>query len=445
MQEPRIHVGILYSSNKIEFDLKGEFLINDSLEVSGDFSVELVNGKIVLKNSELQKEFDKELIFNSRVTDTSFVLKNVVIGINFHWERREDQEFIGDLKILIEDNRLVAVNIVPLEEYLNSVISSEMSSNSNLELLKSHAIISRSWLLAQIQQSEEKTNSISDDFQLESEKEIIKWYSREDHKNFDVCSDDHCQRYQGITKIQNENVLSAVHVTRGIVLYFNDTICDARYSKCCGGLSESFENVWEPKKIPYLQSIYDYKFRPDSSMINLKDATGFSNWLKEDLPSFCKTSDDNILKQVLREFDLETQDFYRWEVEYSQDEVSSFINTKSGFDFGLIKDLIPVERGDSGRIIELKVIGTKREMIIGKELEIRRILAEKHLYSSAFIVKKLDVKKEIPGRFKIEGAGWGHGVGLCQIGAAVMSEIGYRFDEILMHYFKSASLKRIYQ
>ncbi|MGD8781600.1 MAG: SpoIID/LytB domain-containing protein [Ignavibacteria bacterium] len=443
MQEPHIHVGILYSP-KIEFRLKGEYLINNSLSLRGEFSAELTDGKIVLKNNRFQKEFDNELIFDSLDSGTSFILKNVVIGINFHWERNEDQEFKGNLKIIIEDDKLAAINIIHLEEYLSSVISSEMSANSNSELLKAHAIISRSWLLAQIQQDK---NNIEDknSEQIISENEIIKWYNREDHKNFDVCSDDHCQRYQGIAKIQNENAIEAVLDTRGIVLYYEDSVCDARYSKCCGGVSESFQNVWEPKEIPYLQSIYDYKYQPDIDTINLKDSDVFSNWLETDLPAFCNTSDENILKQVLQDFDLETQDFYRWKVEYSQEEIGSFINTKTGFDFGLIKDLIPVERGESGRIIKLKIVGTQKEMIIGKELEIRRVLAEKHLYSSAFIVDKLDVKNEIPQRFKITGAGWGHGVGLCQIGAAVMSEIGYRFDEILMHYFKSASLKRIYQ
>ncbi len=444
MQEPHIHVGILNSS-KIEFQLKGEYLIDNSQNTTGKFSVELSNGKIMLKNSEIEKEFEEQVIFSSKFPDVSFMLKNVVIGINFHWERFEDQEFNGDLKILIEDDKLVAINIVLLEDYLGSVISSEMSSNSNLELLKSHAIISRSWLLAQIQQSKKNNKEDSVNHQVKTDSEIIKWYSREDHKNYDVCSDDHCQRYQGITKIQNENVLAAIQETHGIVLHYKDAICDARYSKCCGGISESFENVWEPEKIEYLQSIYDYKFKLNDADMDVRGEAGFAKWLNPHLSSFCNTTDKEILSQVLQDFDLETQDFYRWEVEYKQNEVNNFINNKTGFDFGEIKDLIPVERGESGRIIKLKIIGTKKEMIIGKELEIRRILAEKHLYSSAFVVEKLDIKNGIPQSFKIKGAGWGHGVGLCQIGAAVMSEIGYRFDEILMHYFKSASLKRIYQ
>ncbi|MEK6552494.1 MAG: SpoIID/LytB domain-containing protein, partial [Bacteroidota bacterium] len=355
-----------------------------------------------------------------------FLLRDVVIGKGFHWQSKENQRFRGRLKFIKERDQITAVNILPLEEYLTSVISSEMSANSSIELLKAHSIVSRGWLLAQ----QEKKNKHAVNEQI-SDEEIIRWYDREDHTNYDFCADDHCQRYQGVTKIISDNALNAIASTRGLVLKYKDTICDTRYSKCCGGMTESFENVWQPELHPYLSSIVDYKFELDGKETDLTEEKFAERWIRSNPNSFCNTSDKKILSQILVDFDRPTNDFFRWNVEYTQDEMTELIRTKSGIDFGNIIDLVPIERGYSTRIIKLKIIGTKKIITIGKELEIRKILSKTHLYSSAFVVRKENIVKGVPQKFILHGAGWGHGVGLCQIGAAVMGELGYGFDEIL--------------
>jgi SpoIID/LytB domain protein len=358
----------------------------------------------------------------------------VLIGINFHWEKKENQRFLGSLKIIVENGKLTVINLVQAEQYLMSVISSEMSANSSVELLKAHAIISRSWLLAQIQKRKQIANTqqkyISE---IKSEEERIRWYDREDHILYDVCADDHCQRYQGITRLFAHNAQVSIEETTGMVLTSGGKICDARFSKSCGGITESFENVWENIEHPYLQTLVDYKFSPDDYNFDLRDEKSAEQWIKNSPPAFCNTQDVKILSQVLTDYDQKTKDFYRWDVEYTQDEISELIKIKSGIDFGSIIDLIPIERGYSGRIIKLKIIGTKQTLTIGKELEIRKTLSKTHLYSSAFLIYKSGIENNIPQKFKLRGAGWGHGVGLCQIGAAVMGEMGYRFDEILLH------------
>jgi SpoIID/LytB domain protein len=371
------------------------------------------------------------------------LIKDVVIGKNFHWEKKNNQRFRGSIKLIIEDGKISVINILYVEDYLVSVISSEMSSNSSIEMLKAHAIISRSWLIAQLDKRLEARTIIEYQYK-QKENELIKWYDREDHENFDLCADDHCQRYQGILRIVNDAALHAIDKTRGIVLMFNDKVCDTRYSKCCGGISESYENVWEPVVHPYLSSIIDYKYVADDFDTELDKEENAIKWIKNKPLAFCNTTNKKVLSQVLVDFDQTTTDFYRWKVEFTQEEIASLIKEKLGFDFGNILDLVPVERGNSGRIIKLKIIGDNKTLTIGKELEIRRVLSKSHLYSSAFLVKKEDVKDSIPGKFILQGAGWGHGVGLCQIGAAVMGDMGYKFDEILSHYFKDANLKKIY-
>ncbi|HEY6435972.1 MAG TPA: SpoIID/LytB domain-containing protein, partial [Ignavibacteriaceae bacterium] len=344
--------------------------------------------------------------------------KDVVIGNKFHWERKEKQRFIYSLLLQKIGNEIITINHIPLERYLTSVISSEMSAKSSIELLKAQAVIARSWVLAQIQRSkilieQKETHETS----LEFNNELIKWYDREDHKLFDVCADDHCQRFQGVTKIISDAAFKAVEQTKGITLLSNGGLCDARYSKCCGGLTESFENVWEPVKHPYLTSVVDYKFEPENFNLDFSDELNSEKWIRGNPHSFCNTSDRKILSHILVDYDRETKDFFRWKVEYSQEELSSLLKEKSGIDFGEIIDLIPTERGDSSRIVKLKIFGTKKTLTVGKELEIRRFLSKTHLYSSAFVVKKIG--KNIPEKFIFYGAGWGHGVGLCQIGAAV--------------------------
>ena len=388
---------------------------------------------------------DGKVLFDGQLFDTvqfagdgTFTLMDVIIGVNFHWERRENQTFQGTLKLIVENGKVTAINLIGIEDYLYSVISSEMSATASKNLLKAHAVISRSWLLAQIEKNKtltaEKTpySATSD-----TDDELIKWYDREDHVNFDVCADDHCQRYQGIVRSAvSTNVRDAIDETWGEVLRYDGQICDARFSKCCGGVFEQFEYCWEPKHFPYL-----VKVRDSEEEQNFPDLTVEENareWILSAPEAFCNTSDAKILSQVLNSYDQETTHFYRWTVEYTAEELSALVKERSGVDYGLITDLIPVARGTSGRLWKLKIVGTKKTKTIGKELEIRRTLSKSHLYSSAFVVEKKD------GRFILHGAGWGHGVGLCQIGAAVMGAKGYEYDKILGHYFPNASIEKQY-
>jgi SpoIID/LytB domain protein len=374
----------------------------------------------------------------------SFELRGVTIGINFHWERKENQSFRGSVMFIVENSKVTAINILGVEEYLTSVISSEMSATASLELLKAHAVISRSWLLAQIDKNEEITASGSEYSTMkESEDELIRWYDREDHTRFDICADDHCQRYQGITRASTAIVRAAIEQTRGELLMYNRRICDARYSKSCGGVFEEFHNCWEEKDMPYLVKQRDSK--TETAIPDLTIEENAREWILSSPESFCNTTDKKVLSQVLNNYDQETVHFYRWEVKYSASQLSDLIRRRSGTDYGDILDLIPVERGTSGRLVKLKIVGSKKSRTIGKELEIRRTLSESHLYSSAFVVEKSGGSPDKPEEFILKGAGWGHGVGLCQIGAAVMGEKGFKYNEILTHYFPGASVEKRYQ
>jgi len=437
INEPFIHAGILLEQPKISFSLLAAYKFNGKEYAPGDYSVEFSDGEILF-NGQLYNEISFE---TDRPHEDSFELKNVIIGVNFHWERKENQLFLGALKFIVENNAISAINIVSLEDYLTSVISSEMSATSSEELLKAHAVISRSWLLAQIQKNKLIRKDYNTSFVTSTE--IVRWYDREDHANFDVCADDHCQRYQGVTRQSAELVKKVIQETRGEVLLYENTICDARFSKCCGGVTETFENVWEPVIHPYLQA------KPDSEAGALPaDLTGEESaekWIRTSPPAYCNTQNAKVLKQVLNDYDQETSDFYRWKVDYSQHELANLIRERSGIDFGEIIDMQPLERGTSGRIIRLKIIGTKRVMTIGKELEIRRTLSRSHLYSSAFVVDAYNENNEgVPQLFTLTGAGWGHGVGLCQIGAAMMAEKGYSHEAILRHYFPTTEISRNY-
>lgn len=444
MKEPKVHVGIL-SEAKIEFMLPTPYRIHGE-EVSGKQIALFDDGKILWNNCR-----HEELTFEplNEASDW-FELQDVTIGINFHWERKENQRFRGALKIIVENGKLTGINILQVEDYLTSVISSEMSATASLELLKAHAVISRSWLLdklkvdsAELKVASQSERSVTPPLStVHSPLSTIKWYDREDHLHFDVCADDHCQRYQGITRASTEIVRQAVESTRGQVLTYNGKICDARFSKCCGGAFEEFQSCWEDIRHPYLAKQRDSK--KSTSLPDLRIESEAEQWIRTSPEAFCNTTDKEILSQVLNNYDQETTDFYRWKVEYTQDELKELILKRSGIDYGQIIDLIPVERGTSGRIIKLKIIGSKRTMIIGKELEIRRTLSASHLYSSAFVVDKAEVKDNIPGKFILTGAGWGHGVGLCQIGAAVMGAQGYAYDSILLHYYIGASIDKQY-
>lgn len=444
--EPLITVGIL-NDKKIVFELYGEYRsILSKKKLNGRFTAEIINDELVCNSETETLSAKDEIIFEpSDLEQDSFLLRDVTIGLQFHWERKEKQIFAGSLKLKKAHDKICAINVISIERYLTSVISSEMSPKSSIELLKAHAIISRSWLLAQIEKSKMLKSSQSKYQSVyDFENEHIKWYDREDHELFDVCADDHCQRYQGVTKVFTEVAREAVSETYGIVLMSRGRICDARYSKSCGGITESFENVWEPVKYDYLTSITDYKFSQENFNLDFSDEANAVKWIKGNPSSYCNTTDKKILSQVLLDYDQETTDFFRWKVVYSQDQLAALICAKSGFDFGNIIDLVPIERGKSSRLVRLKIVGSKKTLIVGKELEIRKFLSKSHLYSSAIVIEKSDIQNGIPQKFTIYGAGWGHGVGLCQIGAAVMAEIGHQFDEILLHYFKNAELKKIY-
>jgi SpoIID/LytB domain protein len=384
------------------------------------------------------------IIFSSNEENARFKLKDVTIGVNFHWERKEDQIFAGNLKLIVEKGRVTAINLIGIEDYLISVISSEMSATSSKQLLKAHAVISRSWTLAQIVKNKEITASAQEySACTETEEELIKWYDREDHTNFDVCADDHCQRYQGLTRASTQAVREVIEETWGEVLTYDGKICDARFSKCCGGVFEEFPYCWEDKDMPYLRKQLDNKSGGPIPDLTIEENA--REWIYGSPEAFCNTTDQRILSQVLNTYDQETLNFFRWKEIYSQKELSDLIKSRSGVDYGEILDLIPVARGTSARLWKLKIVGSKRSRTIGKELEIRRTLSPSHLYSSAFVVEKEGVTASgAPASFTLIGAGWGHGVGLCQIGAAVMGDLGYDYREILLHYFHGASIDKQY-
>ena len=451
--EPLIHVGIL-SAPEIEFVLSGNFIANGKY-FSGNQHAAIRDGKVWFD----QLLFD-EILFEPTTATDIFELIDVVIGIGFHWERKETQRFRGAIKLIVDNGQLIVINRINVEDYLTSVISSEMSATASDELLKAHALISRSWLLSTSPQPSPKemehsnlnkdtaNHKTSSDVTLlpfgEVGRGVIKWYERDAHTHFDVCADDHCQRYQGITRASTAAVEKAIEATRGEVLMYDDKICDARFSKSCGGASETFENCWAEEHHPYLSKVIDNANAPEGFELDLTVEANAEKWIRKSPEAFCNTSDKKILSQVLNNYDQETTDFYRWKIEYTQGELAEIICRRSGIDFGEILDLIPVKRGESARIIELKIVGTKQTVIVGKELEIRKWLSNSHLYSSAFVLDKSEIINDIPQRFSLTGAGWGHGVGLCQIGAAVMGEKGYLYDEILLHYFQGTELTRIY-
>ena len=435
MKEPEISVGIV-NAQEIHFTLNGNFFAKGET-VTADQVVSFSEGGILWNNN-----LYRELTFTPQDEQNSFSLYDVTIGINFHWERQETQVFSGTLKLVVEEEKIVAINILPVEEYLTSVISSEMNANSSLELLKAHAVVSRSWLLAQIEKRKAMSGKDEGFFSFtKTKEEYIRWYDREDHTIFDVCADDHCQRYQGITKASNATVAEAVRSTRGCLLMHNNKICDARFTKCCGGVTEEFEYCWEDKHFPYLSAVRDTEDQLIPDLTNEEEA---EKWIRQASQSYCNTQDKHILSQILNNYDQETTDFYRWKVRYTQEELAELIRTNTKGEYGDILDLIPVQRGTSGRICKLKIVGSQKIYTIGKEMEIRRILSDSHLFSSAFVVDKGDEKDGVPQWFQLTGAGWGHGVGLCQVGAAVMGEKGYTYEEILLHYYKGASIRKFY-
>lgn len=436
MKEPEISVGIV-NAQQLHFTLNSSFLAKGET-VSGNQQVCFEEGGI-----QWNGNIYHELTFTPLEEGAFFSIDDVTIGLNFHWERQETQHFPGTLKLQVDEGKITAINLLPVEEYLTSVISSEMSASSSLEFLKAHAVISRSWLLAQIEKRHALCKKDGGFFPfVKTDTEYIRWYDREDHTIFDVCADDHCQRYQGITKASNPSVSQAVTATRGQVLMYDNRICDARFSKCCGGATEEFSYCWEDKSFPYLSAVRDGE---ETEMPDLTQEEAASRWIRTSPKAWCNTRDAHILRQILNNYDQETHDFYRWKVRYTQEELAELIRTKTKCDYGDILDLQPVERGKSGRLSRLKIVGTHKSLTIGKELEIRRTLSDSHLLSSAFVVDKGPLSETgVPEWFELVGAGWGHGVGLCQIGAAVMGEQGCNYNEILLHYYKGADIRKLY-
>ena len=439
-QIPQVRVGIM-NEPTIDFVLNGDYRVNGAT-CSGDQTACCVDGMVEWGGNRYS-----ELLFEPvDVEQASFTLKGVTIGVSFHWKRQEDQAFKGALHLIVEDGKLTPVNVLSVEDYLLSVISSEMSANASLELLKAHAVISRSWLLAQIHKGvadQPERNPDTAGEMMDTPEELVKWWDRDDHVNFDVCADDHCQRYQGITRATTDKVDQAIRATWGEVLMHHGELCDARFSKSCGGVMEEFENCWEPHHHDYLEARRDGENEEDFPDLTREDNA--AEWILSSPSAFCNTTDPEILTQVLNDYDQETKDFYRWKVEYTQEELANLIHERTGIDYGRIRDLQPVARGTSGRLYRLRIVGEKRERIIGKELTIRYALSPSCLYSSAFVVEKHEINEDgYPAKFVLRGAGWGHGAGLCQIGAAVMGAKGYDYKQILLHYFVGAKIEKRY-
>ena len=430
-QQPKIRVGIL-AEREIRFCLNDSYTDGRSF-FEGEMQISATDGKLNWNGILIDS-----LTLKPSEHGSTFTLHDVTIGIGFHWERKEDQTFSGQLKFIVENGLVRAINILPVEDYLTSVISSEMKPTATKEFLKAHAVISRSWVLAQLRSPYHTTTTPAaapkHDYILDR---IIKWYDHDQHTLFDVCADDHCQRYQGRTRIISAAAETAVKETFGQTLVFDGHLCDARFSKCCGGITEEFETCWQDEHKPYLIPLRDSSIN-EGPLPDLTIEENARQWILSEPKSFCNSADGNILSESLNGYDLETPDYYRWTVEYTTAQVSDIFRRKSGLDIGEIVDLRPVKRGPSGRIYELEIEGTKQTVTIGKELEIRRTLSESHLFSSAFVVEKTQ------DGFTLKGAGWGHGVGLCQIGAAVMASKGYTYREILQHYYPGTSLGRFY-
>ncbi|HEX7534309.1 MAG TPA: SpoIID/LytB domain-containing protein [Syntrophales bacterium] len=441
-EEPTLKVGILQGYSEVAGRLNGPFSINDDRVLNGRFSARVQKGRIILADAAGQEVIHAEEVYCTPLDNSTFTLIDVTIGVNFHWERKQEQTFRGELRLILDENgKLTAVNRIPLEDYLASVVSSEMNAEAALEFLKAHAIASRSWLVSMLKmEGEARHAEKASPSRTPRTKEFIRYYNRVDHTLFDVCADDHCQRYQGITGLISEKAREAVERTRGLFLVYDNEICDARYHKACGGLTDDFANTWANVTVPYLTPVSDSAIPYDP----IRTEAEARHWILGHPEAYCNTKDRNTLRRILPPFDQETTDFFRWKVTYTRAELEEIIREKSGMDFGNLLRLTPLERGPSGRIVRLQIAGSKITLTIGKELEIRRWLSRSHLYSSAFVVCVENDASGLPVGFVLKGAGWGHGVGLCQIGAAVMALRGFSAESILKHYFRGAELQKLY-
>ncbi len=453
-KQPTLAVGLMLTERDVAVTLAGAFALNESRPLlAASYLVRATpNGLALFDHYQSQITEGSAFTFQPN-NGARFTIHNITIGVDFHWQRQEDQQFNGALRIVNDQSRrdptgkLLVINDIAVEDYLTSVIASEMSATAHPELLKAHAIISRSWLLAQLPAwRAERIAARPPGWQgPASSKELTNWYDRDNHAGFDICADDHCQRYQGIAKATAANVYEAMKETAGMVLMHGDELCDARFSKSCGGFTELFASAWQDADVPYLQAFYDGETFPNEYSLPLNDEVNAERWIRGNPAAFCSTDDRTILQRILPSFDQETEDFYRWRVTIQQDELQALLQQKLNLELGAIRALEPIERGASGRLTKLRIVGERATVSIGKELEIRRALSASHLYSSAFVVEANDLKNGIPPSFTLIGAGWGHGVGLCQIGAALMAERGYSYEQILRHYYRGATLTQLYR
>lgn len=436
-REPEIKIALLQNYKEAHIFFNGNFLLPDGKVLEGRFYVRADRGMVCLSDASGVKVLEGKDILLAPEGRAYFTVSDVKIGIDFHWQRFQEQSFRGKLFLqMCSDTSFHLINEILLEDYLESVISSEMSASAPPEFLKAQAVVARSWLLSML----EKKKTARHLQGTKKEDEITVWQDVNDHDGFDVCADDHCQRYQGITRIISENVREAINETSGMFLTCEGEICDARYYKSCGGQTEIFSTAWENESPAYLASVSDN----DTQHPSVRSEEDAHQWLKGRPAAYCDTRDKKLLSDILPAFDQETPDFYRWRVYYSRKELEDIIRRKSGFNFGTLKNIEPVGRGPSGRIFRLKIEGSEKTMVVGKELEIRRWLSPSHLLSSAFIVT---VERNVDGeisQFILSGGGWGHGVGLCQIGAAVMASKGFKAEEILAHYFTGSIITKLY-
>lgn len=446
-REPIVAVGLMSGAATVDFELQGEFTATDGRRFgAANFQARGAANTIELFDAagRFVAAFS-ELCLTPCAPAATFLIRGVIIGIDFHWQRQQDQEFQGALRIKPVDGRLLVINEAPVEDYLTSVISSEMSAAAQPDLLRAHAVVSRSWLLAQLKQWKHPRHRLEPKIEtVNGEQQMIRWYDQESHTDFDVCADDHCQRYQGVAKVTSPAALAAVQATAGQVLSYQGALCDARFSKSCGGMTESFAAAWDNTPVDYLAVSYDGEEFPAEFALPLSNEANAEHWIRSSPPAFCNATDKRVLGKILPDFDQETPDFYRWRVTIAQGELQELLQRKLGIEFGAIHRLEAVERGASGRIVKLRIIGERTTLTLGKELEIRRALSPSHLYSSALVIETEGAGAGAPAQFTLLGAGWGHGVGLCQIGAALMAERGYDFRQILTHYYRGAQLYQLY-
>ncbi len=440
-----ISVGVMTVQEPIEFRLVTSFEANRKMRLSpGEYRVRLDGGRISLltnKGQAVMRAHSLRLL-PRHLRGSPLVLRQVPIGIGFHWEEKQDLTLQGEFHIECpEGEELLVINRLPLETYLSSVLGSEMSGTAPLEFLKAHAVISRSWALRRMERKGAIASPASRPTEP-TEGTILRWTGAESHEAFDVCADDHCQRYRGFLKETARPTKRAVQETRGEILVYGNEICDTRYSKCCGGMTENFKTAWEDLDVPYLRGLPDNDHPPSGFCFPLSENRHAEAWITGSPDAFCNTRERELFEAILSPIDRQTTDFYRWQISYSQEEISEIVSQKTGRRLGWIRDLFPVERGVSGRIFRLRILGTSLNLTVGKELEIRRILSPTHLFSSAFIVEKEPGNQGIPSVFRFVGAGWGHGVGLCQIGAAAMATRGRSYREILRHYFPGTRLTK---